>query len=74
MAWETQGEIFDRSKENLAVSDRGIVMFRRMLDQQIEIVGKGGEPMALVRDPEKNLIISFDSHSVNRLSGSTDNA
>ncbi len=59
MAWETQGGIFDRSRENLGTSDGGIAMYRKMLREQIEIVGRGGEPMALVRDPEKNRIITF---------------
>lgn len=59
MAWETQGAIFDRSKENLGSSDGGITMYRKMLRDQIEIVARGGEPMALVRDPEKNRIIEF---------------
>jgi len=61
MAWETQGSLFDRSQENLGSSDEGIVMYRKMLREQIEVVQRGGEPMALVRDPEKNRIIEFDS-------------
>lgn len=71
MAWETQGPVFDRSKEHLGATDRGIVMFRRLLREQIDIVERGGEPMALVRDPDKNRIIAFTSHSINRLPEST---
>ena len=59
MAWETQGLIFDRTRENLGKSDLGIVKFRRMLREQIRAVQEGGEPIALVRDPEKNRIIEF---------------
>ena len=66
MAWETQGEIFDRSEEHLGASDEGIIMFRKLLDEQITVVENGGEPLALVRDPEKNRIIEFAS-SYNRL-------
>ncbi len=61
MAWETQGALYDRSEENLGSTDEGIIMYRKMLREQIEIVQNGGEPMALVRDPEKNRIIEFDS-------------
>jgi 5,5'-dehydrodivanillate O-demethylase len=57
MAWETGGPINDRSQEHLGATDRGIILYRQMLREQIEIVGRGGEPMALVRDPEKNKII-----------------
>jgi len=63
MAWETQGAIYDRSQEHLGATDRGIVMFRQLLAEQIKIVEQGGEPMALVRDPAKNQIIEFESRS-----------
>lgn len=59
MAWETQGRIYNRSGEHLGASDRGVVLFRKMLREQIEVVQRGGEPMALVRDPEKNKIIEL---------------
>jgi len=60
MALETQGEIFDRNREYLGVTDRGIVMFRRMLEEQIALVESGEEPtVAVVRDPENNQSISF---------------
>lgn len=61
MAWETQGPIFNRPAEHLGASDRGIALFRKLLADQIDVVEKGGEPMALVRDPERNTIIAFTS-------------
>jgi 5,5'-dehydrodivanillate O-demethylase len=57
MAWETAGPIFDRTQEHLGASDRGIIMYRQMLREQIEVVQRGGEPMALVRDPARNQCI-----------------
>jgi 5,5'-dehydrodivanillate O-demethylase len=57
MAWETQGQLFDRSQEHLGASDKGIVKFRRMLREQIAVVQKGGDPIARVTDPEKNTVI-----------------
>jgi len=59
MAWETQGPLYDRSQERLGVSDKGIILWRKLLQEQIEIVQNGGEPMALVRDPEENHMIEF---------------
>jgi 5,5'-dehydrodivanillate O-demethylase len=59
MAWETQGPITDRSREMLGESDRGITLFRKMLRDQIEIVRKGDDPMALIRDEKYNRIIEF---------------
>jgi 5,5'-dehydrodivanillate O-demethylase oxygenase subunit len=67
MAWETQGTIYDRTQEHLGASDEGIIMLRKLLEEQIAIVEAGGEPMALLRDPAKNQLISFSSHSLNRL-------
>ena len=48
MAWETQGPITDRTQEHLGAADRGIVILRKLLREQIEIVRKGGEPMGVV--------------------------
>ena len=59
MAWETQGPVTDRTRELLGESDRGITLFRKMLREQIEIVRQGGDPIALVRDPERNRVIEF---------------
>ena len=60
MAWETQGGVADRSQENLGASDIGVITLRKLLKEQIDIVRNGGEPMGVIRDPEKNKIIHFD--------------
>jgi 5,5'-dehydrodivanillate O-demethylase len=60
MAWETQGGLTDRSQEHLGTSDRGILILRRLLKEQIDIVAKGGEPIGVIRDPGKNQIIDLD--------------
>ena len=61
MAWETPGPIFDRTTEHLGATDRGIVMFRKLLEDQIDIVQQGGDPLGVLRDLEKNQIIEFES-------------
>ncbi|MCH8346829.1 MAG: Rieske 2Fe-2S domain-containing protein, partial [Chloroflexi bacterium] len=45
MAWITQGPIADRTVEKLAESDKGIILYRRLLQEQMCIVEDGGEPM-----------------------------
>jgi 5,5'-dehydrodivanillate O-demethylase len=60
MAWETQGAIADRTREHLGVSDRGVVILRKLYREQIDMVAKGGEPMGVVRDPAKNKMIVLD--------------
>ena len=59
MAWETQGAIFDRTREHLGASDTGVMLFRQLLREQIERVQRGEDPMALVRDPERNQLIEL---------------
>ena len=62
VVWETQGKIYDRSTEHLGASDRGIVMFRRMLAEQIDRVERGEDPtVAVVKDPAQNNSIVFES-------------
>jgi 5,5'-dehydrodivanillate O-demethylase len=57
MAWATQGSIAERSLEKLAESDKGIILYRRMLQQQMALTEDGGEPMNVFRDPVKNVCI-----------------
>ena len=52
-AWVAQGPNVDRTKEILGESDQGIVMWREMLFEQIKIVENGGDPLGVIRDPEK---------------------
>ena len=54
MAWVSQGPIADRTKENLGATDKGIVMYRRMLKREMQKVAAGIDPMGLVRDSKKN--------------------
>jgi 5,5'-dehydrodivanillate O-demethylase len=52
--WVGQGPISDRTQEHLASSDKGVVLYRRMLMEQMERVERGEEPMAVIRDPAVN--------------------
>ena len=54
VAWVGQGAIADRTQEHLGESDRGVVMMRRKLLEQAEVVARGGEPMAVIRDAALN--------------------
>ncbi len=57
LAWIIQGPVMDRSTERLGVTDVGVIMYRRMLEEQMQIVEDGGEPMNVLRDPAENDII-----------------
>jgi len=51
-----QGPISLHSEEHLVTSDRGVMMQRRLLMQQIEIVAKGGDPLGVNFDPAQELV------------------
>jgi 5,5'-dehydrodivanillate O-demethylase len=55
MAWWTQGPIARRELERLGVSDEGIILFRKLLEQQIDKVALGEDPMNTFRDPVQNV-------------------
>jgi 5,5'-dehydrodivanillate O-demethylase len=54
MAWIGQGPISDRTVEHLVTSDKGILLFRNLLLENIEKVERGEDPLGTLRDPAKN--------------------
>lgn len=54
VAWVTQGTNADRSKEKLGESDKGIILYRKLLRDQADIVADGGEPMGMIKNEELN--------------------
>jgi 5,5'-dehydrodivanillate O-demethylase oxygenase subunit len=67
MAWETQGVVTDRTQERLGIGDEGIILFRKMLKEQIEGVQNGLDPIGMIRDPQRNQIIEL--HVINERIG-----
>ncbi len=59
ITWIGQGRLADRSREHLGEGDRGVVMLRRKLFEQAQLVADGGEPMAVFRDPARNQRVSL---------------
>ena len=58
-AWVMQGPVSDRTTEHLGATDVGIIMFRKMIEEQIKIVENGGDPINVHRDPAKNKCITL---------------
>jgi 5,5'-dehydrodivanillate O-demethylase len=56
-AWTGQGPVADRTQEHLGESDRGVIMMRTRILEEAEVVARGGEPKALIRDPDKNACV-----------------
>ncbi len=59
MAWVTQGEIADRSKEHLGKSDLGVITLRKLFQQQIDRVEAGEDPICVYREPSRNQLIEL---------------
>jgi 5,5'-dehydrodivanillate O-demethylase len=60
MTWVLQGPVADRSRELLTGSDKGIVLLRRLLAEQIGEVRAGRDPMGVIRDADENRVIEFE--------------
>ena len=59
-AWITQGQIADRTQEHLGRSDKGIILYRQMLEDNIKKVEQGQDPMNTFRDADEN-VVSVDA-------------
>ncbi len=59
IAWVTQGEVADRTQEALGLSDKGIILYRKQLKEQMEKVQAGQDPMNVFRDPAINQSIKL---------------
>jgi 5,5'-dehydrodivanillate O-demethylase len=68
-AWITQGPIADRSTEALGRSDKGIILYRRMLEEQVGIIESGRDPINVFRDPAQNVYLHLPTEE-NFLAGS----
>jgi 5,5'-dehydrodivanillate O-demethylase len=57
VAWVGQGTLSDRTQEHLGESDRGIIIMRKRMLEQAELVARGGQPKAVIRDPAQNACV-----------------
>jgi 5,5'-dehydrodivanillate O-demethylase len=57
----SQGLIADRTRENLGTSDKGVVLYRKMLKQAIQAVKAGKDPIGVIREPS-DAIIEFSCY------------
>ena len=59
VAWIGQGTIADRTQEHLGTSDRGVLMLRKRLLNDLEAMAKGEDPKAIIRDLEVNQCVAL---------------
>ena len=63
VAWITQGAVADRNHEALGRSDKGIILYRQMLEEAMATVADGGDPPNVFRDAEANVYHHFSTES-----------
>jgi len=61
VAQESQGEIYDRTREHLGASDEGVILLRQTIKESIEAVRQGQDPFWILRSSEENNKITFDA-------------
>lgn len=62
-AWSSQGPITPRWTERLGESDKGVILYRRLLREQMNIVEDGGDPMNTFRNPATNISVHVPTES-----------
>jgi 5,5'-dehydrodivanillate O-demethylase oxygenase subunit len=54
IAWVGQGPISDRTRENLASSDKGVIIYHKLLFENLARIERGEDPLGIVRDRAEN--------------------
>jgi 5,5'-dehydrodivanillate O-demethylase len=55
MCWVTQGPVADRTTEHLGTTDKGIILYRQLLLQEMAKVERGEDPMCVFRTPHERI-------------------
>ena len=66
MAWVTQGQIADRTKEHITKSDLGVVAVRRMFRESMQAVQEGRDPVAVMREPHEVIRLPLERSKFGR--------
>ena len=54
VAWVGQGPISDRVNEHLSTGDKGLILYHRLLNENMDRVARGEDPLGTIRDAAKN--------------------
>lgn len=54
LGWVGQGPVSDRTREHLTAGDKGIILYRKLLVENLKRVERGEDPMGIIRDPADN--------------------
>jgi 5,5'-dehydrodivanillate O-demethylase len=54
IGWVGQGPVSDRTREHLTASDKGVILYHKLLVENMERVERGEDPMGTIRDRAEN--------------------
>jgi 5,5'-dehydrodivanillate O-demethylase oxygenase subunit len=54
IAWVGQGPISDRTREHLTAADKGVILYHKLLVENMARVERGEDPLGVIRDPAEN--------------------
>jgi 5,5'-dehydrodivanillate O-demethylase len=71
-AWVAQGPLSDRTKEHLATSDKGVILYHNLLLENAEKVARGEDPMYTIRSEAENtpyIVVHREGDSAKMITG-----
>jgi 5,5'-dehydrodivanillate O-demethylase len=54
IAWVSQGPISNRMREHLSVGDKGVILYHKLLNENMDRVARGEDPIGTIRDATAN--------------------
>jgi len=54
IGWVGQGAVSDRTREHLTASDKGVILYHKLLFDNITVAERGEDPLGIIRDPAEN--------------------
>jgi 5,5'-dehydrodivanillate O-demethylase oxygenase subunit len=54
IGWVGQGPVSDRTREHLTASDKGVILYHKLLAENMERVERGEDPLGTIRDRAEN--------------------
>jgi len=67
IAWAAQGPISDRTHEHLTATDKGVILYHKLLVESMDKVERGEDPLGIIRDPAENepkIVIPREKHNL----------
>jgi 5,5'-dehydrodivanillate O-demethylase oxygenase subunit len=54
LGWVAQGPVSDRTREHLSASDQGVILYHKLLIENMDRIARGEDPLGVIRDRAEN--------------------